>query len=116
VVEEAIGFLLAQELAKRGVVVVAYDPVGTENTVRFLGDNVGMAQTARECIDRSEAIVLATPWKEFTEIPASHWSRHNAQRTVVDCWRVLKHLENAEGVRYLSLGIGSAIKLSHSAV
>jgi UDPglucose 6-dehydrogenase len=116
VVEEAIGFLLAQELTKRRVVVVAYDPAGTENTVRILGDNVGMARTARECIDRSEAIVLATPWKEFTEIPASQWSHRNAQRTVVDCWRVLKHLENAEGVRYLSLGIGSAIKLSHSAV
>jgi hypothetical protein len=25
---------------------------------------------------------------------------------VIDCWRALKHLESAKGIRYLGLGIG----------
>jgi UDPglucose 6-dehydrogenase len=116
VIEEAIGLLLAQELAKRGVEVIAYDPAGKEHSARILGEKVRMAQTPHECIELSEAVVVATPWKEFTEIPLAQWLRHNSQRTVVDCWRCLKHLENVEGVRHLSLGIGHSISLKHSAV
>jgi len=43
---------------------------------------------------------------EFAKIPAIVWARHNTPRTVVDCWRVLPHLQTANGVRYISLGTG----------
>jgi UDPglucose 6-dehydrogenase len=116
VVEEAIGFLLAQELARRGVVVVAYDPVGGQNSLRVLGDKVRMAQTAQQCIDQGKVVVVATPWEEFTKIPGRQWACDSQQRTVVDCWRTLKHLEGVEGLKYLSLGIGNATGRIRSAI
>jgi UDPglucose 6-dehydrogenase len=115
VVEEAIGFLLAQELARRGVAVIAYDPAGGQNSARVLLEKVRMAQTAQQCIDQGEVVVVATPWQEFAKIPAHQWASRGQQRTVVDCWRMLKHLENVEGLKYLSLGIGNAMGLIRSA-
>jgi UDPglucose 6-dehydrogenase len=107
VVEEAVGFLLARELASRGFRVCAFDPAGMANARRELGDAVFFASTVAECIERSEVVVVATPWKEFLEIPAAIWGSGAGGRVVVDCWRGLKHIENVTGIRYLSLGIGA---------
>jgi UDPglucose 6-dehydrogenase len=109
VVEESVGFLLAQQLVERGVEVVAYDPFGNQKALLALGSKVRFAATAQECIEGTAVVVLATPWREFAEIPASQWARHSSPRTVVDCWRVLEHLCRADGVRYLSLGTGDLL-------
>ncbi len=106
VVEEAVGFLLARELAARGFHVTAFDPVGMANARRELRETIAFEATAEECIAKSEVVVVATPWKEFLEIPAASWGIGPYGRVVVDCWRALKHIDGADGVRYLSLGIG----------
>jgi UDPglucose 6-dehydrogenase len=108
VVEEAFGLLLAQELSAANLRVVVYDP--SADAVRALGalKNVHCAVSAQECIARSGVVVLATPWPEFREVPAQEWVRNGAskERTVIDCWRVLNHLEGVDGVRYVRLGFG----------
>ena len=104
VVEEAVGLLLARELAQRGVVVIAYDPLGEENSARVLGHKVRFTARAEECITGADLVVVTTPWREFASIPAQCWARAGTPRTVVDCWRLLKHLEPQPGVRYLVLG------------
>jgi UDPglucose 6-dehydrogenase len=106
VVEEAFGFLLAQELAAAGLRVIVYDP--SANAMRALDSfkNVVCAASANECIEQSGVVVLATPWQEFREVPAERWARGGPDRVVIDCWRVLNHLEGADGVRYVRLGYG----------
>jgi UDPglucose 6-dehydrogenase len=104
VVEEAPGLLLTQQLSCRGIAVVAYDPLGEENSARVLKDKVRFAPGAEECIAAADLVVLTTPWREFTSIPSERWGRAGAPRTVVDCWRLLRHLERQPGVRYLALG------------
>jgi UDPglucose 6-dehydrogenase len=104
VVEEAVGLLLARELAQRGLAVIAYDPLGEENSARVLGDKVQFAPRAEECIAGADLIVVTTPWREFASIPAEQWARTGTPRTIVDCWRLLQHLERQPGVRYLVLG------------
>lgn len=104
VVEEAVGLLLARELAQRGLAVIAYDPLGEENSARVLGDKVQFAPRAEECIAGADLIVVTTPWREFASIPAERWARTGTPRTIVDCWRLLQHLERQPGVRYLVLG------------
>src|SRR5712671_120195 len=106
VTEQAAGLLLAQELAKRKIRTIAFDPQGHARAASILGDSVHLAASAEECIAQSEVVVLATPWPEFLAIPAGLWGRNGSPRVVVDCWRVLKHLESAKGVRYLGLGVG----------
>ena len=116
VMEEAAGALLAQELVQRGVPVIAYDPTANKDSARALAEKVVFASGPQECIEQADVVVVATPWQEFTEIPARQWARHSSLRTVVDCWRALKHLDGAEGVRYLSLGTGNAATVASVAV
>ncbi len=108
VVEEAFGFLLARELAERGVRVVAYDPVGSQGSKLTLGGQVRLASTAQQCIEQADVVVLATPWAAFGEIPAEKWARHSLPRIVIDCWRTLEHLKARPGISYLPLGRGKA--------
>ena len=112
VVEEAFGLLLARELSSANLPIVVYDPsadatsvLGQSSTLRFL-------RSARECIEDSGVVVLATPWQEFLEVPTEHWA-HNGQtravpRVVIDCWHALDHLNGVDGVRYVRLGFGGA--------
>jgi UDPglucose 6-dehydrogenase len=106
VVEEAAGFLLAKELAGRGLKVLAFDPEYEPPSV--VHDNIYFAGTADECIAGSDVVVLATSWPEFNRIPREQWVRNSHQfpRTVIDCWRALKFLHDEPGVRYLGLGLG----------
>ena len=107
VVEEAAGFLLAKELASRGVKVIAYDPAYGHNSTRCALDGVGFAASAQECIRKADVVVLATSWPEFAKISSAEWAGANGQpRIVVDCWRAVKFLREQPGVRYLALGMG----------
>jgi UDPglucose 6-dehydrogenase len=106
VVEQAPGLLLAQELIARGISVAASDPAGCENSRRLLGDRARVMATAKECIASSQVVVIATPWTEFGDIPATEWAHHARPRTIIDCWRALPHLRSADGVHYVCLGTG----------
>lgn len=106
VVEESVGLLLAKELAGRKTDVLVYDPAGNRNGAKALGETVRMAASAADCITASEAVVLATPWPEFINIPATGWARVSRPRAVVDCWRALPQLAHASGVLYIGLGLG----------
>jgi UDPglucose 6-dehydrogenase len=106
VVEEAFGMLLAQELSSANLPVVVFDP-SVDVTRELSGFKaVRFAGSARECIAQCAVVVLATPWKEFTELPVAVWARENGHRVIIDCWRTLTHLDGVEGVRYIRLGFG----------
>lgn len=110
VVEESFGLLLAQELSSMNRRVIVFDPSG--DAVRALTGykSVRIAASAEECIAQSSVVVLATPWQQFRDLPASAWARpaHLAPRIVIDCWRALNHLDGVNGVRYLALGTGAS--------
>jgi UDPglucose 6-dehydrogenase len=106
VVEEAAGYLLAEALAKRGLVVSAYDPGFVPGSTAALPAGVTRAASAEACIADADLVVLATPWPEFAKLPAECWARPKAPRIVVDCWRVLGSLRDVPGVAYLALGLG----------
>jgi UDPglucose 6-dehydrogenase len=109
VIEEAAGFLLAQELAKRHVSVVVFDPAGGRDSTPVLEKRLEFAATALECIAKTDVVVVATPWPEFSAIAGKQWARPSSPRTVIDCWRQLKSIEKLEGVKYLCLGTGEAL-------
>lgn len=115
VVEEAFGLLLAGELASAGIPVIVYDP-GAALDRAFAGRNgVRCARAASECIAAAEVVVLATPWREFQELPLEAWTSQGASRTVIDCWRALPHLEGLPGLRYVRLGYGgAAARVTHA--
>ena len=108
VVEEAAGFLLAKELAGRGVKVLAFDPAYGKQSPVGVPAGICFADSADECIAKSDVVVLATAWPEFNRIPRQQWARNSQQgpRTVIDCWRTLTSLHDEPGVNYLGLGLG----------
>jgi UDPglucose 6-dehydrogenase len=117
VVEEAFGLLLAQELASENLQVVVFDP--SANLEQHLPQKrIRIANSAAECIADSQIVVVATPWREFRDLPRSAWlqpirgvtSFHSGPRVVIDCWRALRHLESAQGLRYVRLGWGGATR------
>jgi UDPglucose 6-dehydrogenase len=110
VVVESFGLLLAQELSSAKLPVVAYDPSGEGARALVECKTVRLVKSAQECISQSDVVVLATPWPEFREIPAGQWVRHNRARAVIDCWRVLTHLDGVDGVDYVRLGFGGEAK------
>jgi len=106
VVEQAVGFLLMAELAKRGTRVLAFDPAYGKHGPRVSMQNVTFATNAIECITKSDLVVLATAWPEFSGIPVAQWARTSPSRTVIDCWRAVSFLRDTPGVHYVGLGIG----------
>lgn len=108
VVEEAAGFLLAKELASRGMKVLAFDPAFETGPRGPALDGLCFAASALECIEKSDVVVLATSWPQFNGITAEQWARKGSEkpRTVIDCWRVVKFLHDEAGVEYLGLGMG----------
>jgi len=112
VTEESFGLLLARELAAANLPVIVFDP--SAHTARALEEyaNIHVAESAEECISAASVAVLATPWQEFCQLPASSWlsASKDGLRVVIDCWRALGHLESLEGLRYVKLGFGAAEK------
>jgi len=110
VVEESFGLLLAQELSSANLPVIVYDP--SADAARALNNykSIRVASSAQECIAESKVVVLATPWQEFRDLRAALWSRpgHSEPRVVIDCWRILSHLDGIEGLHYVKLGFGGA--------
>jgi UDPglucose 6-dehydrogenase len=108
VTEEAPGLLLAEELAARGIRVVAYDPAGRANLSGGNDVHIVLVNSPEECIAQSGVVTLATAWPEFAALPAERWARTGTPRVVIDCWRALGRLESVKGVRYIALGVGTA--------
>jgi UDPglucose 6-dehydrogenase len=106
VVVESFGLLLAQELSAARLPVVAYDPSAEVAHALHECKTVRIANSSLECIAQADVVVLATPWQQFREIPAAHWARPGRPRVVMDCWRVLNHLDGVDGVDYVRLGFG----------
>ncbi len=105
VVEEAARFPCANWRAAELPLLRTKSILGANVPPAFHG-KIRFASSAQGCIRQADVIVLATPWQEFIGIPCQQWARHSSPRTVVDCWRVLKHLDGCSGIQYLGLGTG----------
>jgi len=110
VVEESFGLLLAAELAATHVPVVAYDPSAEQERVRAVNESVQFVGSAQECVEKSDVVVIATPWAQFHHIPRQSWARHSPGRTVIDCWRAFSQLNGIEGLHYVRLGFGEEVQ------
>lgn len=109
VTEESQGVFLAEQLAKDGVAVIAYDPIAMDNARRVLGRSIQWAGSAQECFRKSNVVVIATPWKEFRKIRLSSGGSPRSPKSIFDCWRMLRDSKKPAGLRYFPLGIGGLV-------
>lgn len=105
-IEESQALMLAQVMAERGFRIVAYDPMALSNACAALGGRIEAADDAADCVRRSDAVVVATPWPEFRQLPPEAMIRSDGRLTVIDCWRLLPAERFAHCADLVYLGQG----------
>jgi UDPglucose 6-dehydrogenase len=107
VIEESQGVALARFLLERGSAVVVYDPLAMEGARTILGDRPVYANSARECAQQVDALVLMIPCEEFKAIEPADLNRNHGYRVVVlDSWRILNREQFEPVCHYINLGVG----------
>lgn len=102
VIEESPALRLIQELLKKDIKVIAYDPLAMEGTRAVLGDTIAYASSAKDCLAKASVCVIATPWDQF-KLLDEDWIVHNTT-TIIDCWRVVDPARFSGRVRYVAMG------------
>ncbi len=82
VIDESQGMLLAEKFIKNKITVAVFDPLVLENERKELRKALFM-KTMGECVQKSDVIVLATPWDQFKGI---NWDTYKG-KVIIDCWR-----------------------------
>jgi UDPglucose 6-dehydrogenase len=85
---EAPSIGIVSTLQRMGAIVKAYDPEGMEQARHFL-HNVEYATNAYDCVTRSDAIVVATEWKEFETLDFDRISGLVNQPIAIDLRNIL---------------------------
>jgi UDPglucose 6-dehydrogenase len=106
VVEESAGVALAAALARDGYEVNVWDPAAVQPALRVLGDSVQESASAAEVLERSDVVVIATPWPEFADLDLESLAREPL--VVIDCWGLLSEGTDDTTVDVVRLGRGLA--------
>jgi UDPglucose 6-dehydrogenase len=62
---EAPSLVLIDALLKMGAAVSAYDPVAMDEAQRIMGDSITYATGPMQALEKADALVIVTEWKEF---------------------------------------------------
>jgi UDPglucose 6-dehydrogenase len=104
VVEKSASIAMASQLADAGYQVLTFDPEAQSAAAAVLGTKAEAVASARECAERSDVLIIATPWPQFRNLPLAALTRPGRALPVVDCWRLLPVAEFAQTVELIYLG------------
>ncbi len=102
VIEESPAIKLIEELLKKNLKVMVYDPLSIEDARTHFGDNVLYSSSVRDCFSNSSISVITTQDEEFKTIDEDYIV-HNPS-TIIDCWRLLNSSRFSKKVRYVAIG------------
>ncbi len=106
VVEASPALELVGHLLQLGHKVSLYDPAGLKNARSILGDGPLYHQSLEACLEEADAVVLATPWKQFASLAPADFAGTMRNPIVFDCWRILDYSKFAkhDQITYVRLG------------
>lgn len=106
---EAPSLYLIEKFLEAGVKVKAYDPVAMVESRRRLGDKIEYAKDQYEALINSDALFLATEWKEF-RIPNLNVMKKLMKRPVIfDGRNIYDAVEmKANGFKYYCIGLDTS--------
>jgi UDPglucose 6-dehydrogenase len=105
VIDESAGLKLAIDLVKKNIPVILYDPKALENAKRVFRNKAIYSESLLEILDKSDILVITTPWKNFSVLDHIAWKKRKRKITLIDCWRML-NLKNTDIISYVPFGIG----------
>ena len=94
-----------QYLLERGAEVVAYDPVGIENTKNIFKDSIKYTTSIDEAIEDADICFIMTEWKQILNYDISNY-KHKMKRPLVFDGRNCYTLDTIKdlGIEYYSIG------------
>jgi UDPglucose 6-dehydrogenase len=105
VIEESPGIALARLLGdEAGYEVNVYDPVALDAALDVLGGIAHGCASVADLLERSDVVVIATPWPEFAALPLHALERRGDRLVVIDCWRLLPKEMHAGTIDIVRLG------------
>lgn len=104
VIEESPAIKIINELVKRSIKIIVYDPLAVDNTRLLFGDAIDYASSLRECISSASLCIITLPLDEFKTIDDS-FITHNPT-TVIDCWRIIDPQRLNKRIKYVAVGKG----------
>lgn len=104
VIDESPGVVLAGLLAGDGYDVSVYDPASLDAALRVLPEHVHGCASVAELVERSDVIVITTPWPEFADLPTASLEGGSERRVVIDCWGILSEERYEESIDIVRLG------------
>jgi UDPglucose 6-dehydrogenase len=98
---------IARRLIERGARVRAHDPVALTNARGQCGDSgIQFCDSVEQLAMNADALVLATEWQEYRDLPWAEYAQTMRFRLIVDGRNFLdrKALESA-GFYYMGMGV-----------
>jgi len=112
VIDESPGVALAAVLAQEGYDVSVYDPVAVQAALRHLSEDIHGCDSVAELLERSDVVVITTPWPEFADLPLDALNEGRRRRVIIDCWGILSRDRYEEEIEIVRLGrtLGDRVK------
>ncbi len=104
-VRDSVAVAIANELARQGAQVAAYDPQGMASARPLLDARITQASSTEAAVEGADLVVLATEWDTFREMDPAHLKARLARPVMVDLRNAFDPAVMAEaGFCYYSLG------------
>ena len=107
VAEESAGVKIANLLSRKNAKVYVWDPKAMAKARELLSPKIVFAKSLRNCLAKSDIIIIATPWPEFKSIRPSDLTAIGKKPFLLDCWRILDLVKYDKVSFYQTIGIGN---------
>jgi UDPglucose 6-dehydrogenase len=105
VIEESPGIYLCRTLAGRGLRVLGYDPLATQEARVALQYHALVVDSLATCLQDAECVLVATADAHFKSLKPQDFIGNKESVTVVDFWRCLpESVRNHPAIRYVPIG------------
>ena len=110
-IRSSVAIELVNALVAEGAHVTAYDPKGMDNAKGTpLADKITFADSAMDCVDGAEALIIATEWPEFKHQDFAEVKQRMLAPMVFDGRNLLDPATMQElGFTYRGIGRGQAL-------
>lgn len=102
VIEESPGLILAQYLVSKNINVNLHDPMALKNAEKVLGKKVRYLNNLKECIKKSQVLVIVTDWPQYKDIKKNWFGTES--KAVIDPWRIIDSNSLPKNLSYHPFG------------
>ena len=102
---EAPSIEIIEDLHKKGVRIVAYDPIAIENAKKVLPKGITYATSAYEAARGADAVAIVTEWNEFRQIDLVRLAKELKGRVLFD-GRNIYDPQSVKDLGYVYYGVG----------